>query len=73
VEILDSKVFIASDITEVSEDGTDEQEGFSGYEFNLTEYSKDEYIQMIQEKNADLETELTNTQLALCEVYELFE
>ncbi len=64
-EILETKVFAASDVTEVSENE------FSGYEFNLTEYSKDEYIQMIREKNADLETELTNTQLALCEVYEL--
>lgn len=32
---------------------------------------KDEYIGMIDEKNASLEAEVTSTQLALCEVYEL--
>lgn len=37
---------------------------FSGWEFNMVQYTKDEYIRM-------LDTQLTDTQLALVEVYEL--
>lgn len=69
--IDDYSVWIASDITPVSETGTDEAEGFEGYEYTLTQYTKDEYINLIDEKNASLEDEVTSTQLALCEVYEL--
>lgn len=71
VDIKDTKVFIASDIKEVKEEGTDEQPGFNGYSFNLVEYDKDEYIQMIQAKNAELEDETTQVQVALTEVYEM--
>lgn len=71
VDIKDTKVFIASDIKEVKEEGTDEQPGFNGYSFNLVEYDKDEYIQMIQERNSALEDETTAIQMALCDVYEM--
>lgn len=64
-------VWIAENITPVSEPGTDEQPGFEGYEYDLTQYDKDEYIRMIDDKNASLEAQVTDTQLALCEVYEL--
>jgi hypothetical protein len=40
------------------------EETFSGYEFNMVQYTKDEYI-------SKLDTQLTDTQLALVEVYEL--
>ena len=40
-------------------------------EFNQVKYSKDEYIKMISDKNAELENQLTYTQLALTEVYEM--
>ena len=71
VDIKDTKVFIASDIKEVKEEGTDGQPGFNGYSYNLVEYDKDEYIQMIQEKNTALEDETTAIQMALCDVYEM--
>lgn len=64
-------VWIAENITPVSEPGTDEQPGFEGYEYDLTQYDKDEYIRMIDDKNASLGAQVTDTQLALCEVYEL--
>ena len=48
-----------------------EQPGFVGWEFDLIEYTKDEYIKIQAEKNAALEQQVTDTQLALCEVYEL--
>lgn len=69
--IDDFSVWIAENIVPVTEDGTDDQPGFTGYEYDLTQYSKDEYINLIDDKNESLETQITNTQLALCEVYEM--
>ena len=44
---------------------------FIGYEVATeTEYTKDEYIQMVSDKNSSLEDGLINTQIALTEVYE---
>lgn len=71
LEITETKVFVYSDIEEVDESGNDEQSGFAGYEFNLTEYNKDEYIKIQAEKNTDLENEITQAQLAMCEIYEM--
>lgn len=71
VEIAETKVFVSTDIKEVTvKDEMEEQEHIE-YEFRLVEYDKNEYIKMISEKNSELETEVTNTQIALCEVYEL--
>lgn len=41
------------------------------YEFSQTQYTKDEYIKLMSEQNKNLEDKLTDTQLAICEVYEL--
>lgn len=41
------------------------------YEFNQIRYSKNEYIEMIDNRNAQLESQVTDTQLALVEVYEM--
>ena len=41
------------------------------YQYNQIQYDKDEYISMIDDKNAMLEAQVTDTQLALCEVYEM--
>ena len=54
-----------------TEDETDGQPGFTGYEFDLIEYDKDEYIKIQAEKNADLENEITQAQIAMCEIYEM--
>ena len=71
-QVIDEySVWVAENITPVSEPGTDEQQGFVGYEYDLTQYTKDEYIKMIDDKNAALETQVTDTQIALCEVYEM--
>ena len=70
LELTETKVFVASDITPVNEPDTDEQPGFIGFEFQLVEYEKDEYIKMIDEKNKSLETQVDNTMIALCEMYE---
>jgi hypothetical protein len=65
-------VWVAANITEVKEEATSDAEtGFEGYEYDLTQYIKDEYIKMIDEKNTSLETQATDIQFALCDVYEL--
>lgn len=69
VEITESKVFVATNIEQVTVT-MDEQE-VQEYQFNLVEYDKDEYIKIISEKNEELEQQMTNTQLALCDVYEM--
>ena len=51
--------------------GTDEQPGFTGYEYDLTQYTKDEYIKMIDDRNASLEDQMTQAQEAMCEIYEM--
>ena len=71
LELTETKVFVASNITSVNEPDTEDQPGFTGYEFDLVEYDKDEYIKLQAENNAALEQQMTDTQLALCEVYEL--
>ena len=43
----------------------------SGWTCHLVQYSKDEYLALMDEKNAALEEQLTDTQLALCDVYEM--
>lgn len=66
-----------TNITPVSEnEGTDRE--FVGYEFNMVQYTKDEYIQVQAEENAEMqerlqstERQLSDTQLALCDVYEM--
>lgn len=70
VVIDDNSVWVHSDIQEVHETMGEDQ-SFDGYEFNMVQYDKDEYILMMSEKNAALEKQVTDTQLALCEVYEL--
>lgn len=69
VEITESKIFVATDIEQVTVT-MDEQE-VQEYQFNLVEYDKDEYIKIISEKNEELEQQMTDTQLALCDVYEM--
>ena len=64
-------VWVNTNITPVSVPGEDGKEGFEGFEYDQTQYDKDEYIKMMDDKNASLEEEVTSTQLALCEVYEL--
>lgn len=71
LELTETKVFVSSNITEVNEPETDEYSGFTRYEFDLIEYSKDEYIKIQAEKNATLEDEITQAQVAMCEIYEM--
>lgn len=71
VEITESKVFSYEDITEIKVKNSESDGEVTMYEFTLTEYDKDEYIRIQAEKNASLEEQMTQTQVALCDVYEM--
>ena len=50
---------------------TDIAETADGWEYHIVQYTKDEYIKLMDKKNTELESQLTDTQLALCDVYEM--
>ena len=68
VEIDEYSVWVNNNITEIEVQSEDESH--TEYEFNQVRYTKDEYIKLIDERNTTLESQLTDTQLALCEIYE---
>lgn len=64
----ENSVWVNTDITPI-QDG-DGDEAFTGYEFHQVQYTKDEYIKILDEKNTVLETQITDAQIALVELYE---
>lgn len=70
-EIDEYSVWVNEDVREITV--ADENGSHTEYEYNQTQYSKDEYILMLSENNKNLENMLTDTQLALCDVYEMME
>lgn len=71
-EIDEYSVWVNSNIREIQIDDPDEgQHTEYEYEYNMVQYSKDEYINMIDNEKTQLQEELTDTQLALCDVYEM--
>lgn len=69
VVVDEHSVWIASEIQSVTV--PDETGEHTEYEFNLVQFDKDEFIHGMIEKNESLEAQLTDTQLALCDVYEM--
>lgn len=67
-EFTETKVFVYTDIKEVVE--SSENDDINLFEFNMIEYDKDEFIELLSDKNKSLESEITEIQLALCDVYE---
>ena len=61
-------VWVNTDIKEIEVQSEDESH--TEYEYNQVRYTKDEYIKLLDERNSALESQLTDTQLALCELYE---
>lgn len=57
-------IYVRSNIQKVDEKDTEMNPGFHGWQYNETVYTKDEYIDR-------LDKQLTDTQLALVQVYEL--
>ena len=54
-------VWVNTDISEIND----------GWEYHMVQYTKDEYIKLMVDKSAALEEQLTDTQIALCDVYEM--
>lgn len=63
-------VYVHSDIKKVQK--KDEKDP-DVWEYHEVQYGKDEYIELIAEKNKTLEKQVTDTQLALTELYEMKE
>ncbi len=68
VEIDEYSVWVNSDIKEIEVQSEDEIH--TEYEFQQVRYTKDEYIKLLDERNSTFEAQITDTQLALCELYE---
>lgn len=68
IHITDSKVFVASNIQKYSE--FIDEYLMDGYEYDYKCYYKDEYIQLMGAQYEELQTQLLNTQMALCDLYE---
>lgn len=64
VRILSDKVLVASDAHEVTVDET------VIFEYTQTEYGKDEYIGYMQNRLLQTESQTTDIELALVELYE---
>lgn len=65
IEIDEKSVWVNSNIQSVSE--TYDEHEFIGYEFDVVQYEKDEYIKYITENQNQ---QITDVQLALVEIYE---
>ena len=60
-------VYVHNDIQKLNTETTDEE---SLYSYTETQYKKDEYIELIVKQNEKLNADITDTQIALCEMYE---
>lgn len=60
-------VYVHTDIVPVEKDGNVVDDLFS---YTEVQYGKDEYIELMVQQNEKLNNDLTDTQLALCEIYE---
>lgn len=67
IEITESKVFIAENITPYEKEI--DEHFIQGFEYNYKEYTKDEYIQLMNEENskaiANLQEELAAAKILL--------
>ena len=70
-EIDEYSVWVNTNIREIQVQYEEEEGTHIEYEFNQIQYSKDEYIKIIDDRNAELESAITDTQLALVDVYEM--
>ena len=71
IEVTATSVFVATNIQPYQQTNDEHEE--VGYTYDLIGYTKDEYIRMMAKTNEELQSELLNTQMALCEIYELLE
>lgn len=70
IVIDEFSVWQNTNIQAVSENVGEENE-FVGFEYNMIQFTKDEFILSQATENTILQQQVTDMQLALCEVYEL--
>lgn len=70
IVIDEFSVWQHTNIQSVSENVGKENE-FVGFEYEMIQYDKDEFILNQAAENEVLQQQITDTQLALCEVYEM--
>ena len=63
-------VYVHTNITKLEPDPNDEFAPADLYSYEEVQYDKDEYIGLISNKNDALELQLTDTQIALADVFE---
>jgi len=63
IKITDSSVFIASNIQTYEE--TIDEHYITGFEYNLIQYSKDEYLLLLAQQNNELKDELQAAKILL--------
>ena len=61
-------VYVHTNIVQATDEDGNVVDGL--YVYDEVQYTKDEYIQMMAEKNETLERDLTDAQLAIAEIYE---
>lgn len=61
-------VYVHTNIVQATDEDGNVVNGL--YVYDEVQYTKDEYIQIMAEKNETLERDLTDTQLAIAEIYE---
>ena len=69
-EINPYKVFIAKNIQLIENSSTEEEIAITLYQYDLYEYTHEEYINILRETNETLQQEILDTQMALCDIYE---
>lgn len=63
-------VYVHTNITKLEPDPNDEFAPADLYSYEEIQYDKDEYIGLISNKNDTLELQLTDTQIALADIFE---
>lgn len=71
VDVRDSVVFVADDIKEITVDSPETGDARQEYQYSLKQYTTEEYIHILQDRNTSLEQQATDAQVALCDLYEI--
>lgn len=61
-------VYVHTDINPATDADGNKIEGL--YEYHEVQYTKDEYISVISQKNIEIENEVTTVQMTICDLYE---
>ena len=70
VQVFETKVFVSSNIHEVEVTDSETGDTYTEYEFDLIEYTTSEYIDILSKENKAMEESLTDTEMALVDLYE---